>query len=360
MKIAIDISQIVYEGTGVARYVANMVESILKYDKKNDYVFFFSSLRDKLNKEIENAIINKHVLKKYPFPPTMLDFFWNRLHIFSIDTFIGNVDVLITSDWTEPPSRIKKITVVHDLVYLRYPDTLDPQIVAVQKRRLKWVTRESSLIIADSHSTKNDLIELLSIAKEKIKVVYPMVIHPWGESSLTPQDKQLTRPFILTVGKREPRKNIGRLIKAFLKSKLKDIDLVIVGAKGWGSIDTQQAKNIKFLGFVSDQELATLYQSALFFIMPSLYEGFGYPVIEAMLSHCPVAASNTSSLKEIAQGYALLFNPCDENDITDAIIRLANSKTLRDTLKEKAFIHAQNFTGERFMHNLLDVVENKL
>lgn len=382
MKIAIDISQIVYEGSGVARYTHNLVEALLKYDQKNDYVFFFSSLRSKLNHQIETAINSKHELKKYRMPPTLLDLLWNKLHILPIDNFVGDVDLIITSDWTEPPAKTKKITIVHDLVYLRYPKTLSPKIVSVQKRRLNWVTRESELIIADSQNTKNDLITLLKIPQEKINVIYPTVSHPRDDNFLTPKEHKeilnkyrLTRPFILTVGKIEPRKNIGRLIEAFLKSQLKDIDLIIVGTKGWSAdyyqtglhrralVDKQHAKNIRFLGFISDKELYALYQSAQFFIMPSIYEGFGYPVVEAMSFNCPVATSNTSSLKEIAEGFALLFNPYDEHDIAKTLIKLAGDKELRHRLAEKAFIHAQNFSSEKFMHNLsnlLNLIEKDL
>lgn len=378
MKIAIDISQIVYEGSGVSRYLKNMIISLLKYDQENDYVFFFSSLRGKINKRIEAVIKNKHGLKKYPLPPSFLDFLWNRLHFFPIDKLIGQVDLIITSDWTEPPAHAKKITVVHDLVYLKFPQTLHPKIVAVQKRRMQWVKAESSRIIADSHNTKHDLVKLLGIPDDKIDVVYPaVVVHPWGVIDLTPSDNKtilkkykLTKPFILTVGKIEPRKNVGRLIAAFLKTKLNNLDLIIVGSKGWGAdyyqsylhrqteINKRQAKNVRFLGFISDEDLFTLYQSAFFFVLPSLYEGFGLPVIEAMQLGCPVAASNTSSLKEIAGDDALLFNPYDEEDIAKTLVKLAQDEKLRAELKAKGLKKGPKFSSEQFAHQLLKVFNN--
>lgn len=374
MKIAIDISQVVYKGSGVSRYTESLIKAVLKYDQKNTYTFFFSSLRRNLDHLLSKKITEKHILKKYSFPPTFLDFLWNQLHFFSIDNFIGKNDLLVTSDWTESPSKAKKITIVHDLVYLKFPETLHKKIIDVQKRRLRWVKKESKLIIADSFNTKQDLVGLLKIPKDKIEVVYPpvSVISQTKEKIIKTLKKyRLDKPFILTVGKIEPRKNVGRLICAFLKSKLKNIDLIIVGAKGWESdhyqsylkrqsiVNNQQLKNIKFLGFIPDDDLYALYQSTLFFILPSIYEGFGLPVIEAMQSNCPVAVSNSSSLKEIAANYALLFNPYDENEIAKTLIKLSQDENLRKTLREKGLTKGKEFSPEKFVHNFLKII-NKI
>lgn len=374
MKIAIDISQIVYQGTGVARYTKGLIEALLKYDKKNLYLFFFSSLRQKLDKNIETKICKKFLLKKHFLPPTLLDFFWNKLHIFPIDNFIGENDLVLTSDWTEPPSQSKKITVVHDLVYLKFPETFDKKIVNVQKRRLKWVKKESSLIIADSFSTKNDIMELLKVPENKIEVIYPAVEI---SNPTLPEIKkiinkyQIRRPFILTVGKIEPRKNLQRLINAFKKTNIKNIDLFIVGPKGWNSSNYKlftrrslgedgqitNCNNIKFLGFIPDQDLFCLYKEALFFIYPSIYEGFGYPLVEAMEVGCPVTTSNTSSLKEIAEGYGLLFNPYSEDNIADTIITMYRNENLRKQLKEKGKKRSRDFSQKKFAHDLMEAFE---
>lgn len=366
MKIGIDISQIVYEGTGVARYTKMLIEAILKYDKKNEYIFFFSSLRGRLPQNIQAKI--------YRLPPTLLEFLWNRAHILPIENFIGKIDVFISSDWTQPPSKAKKITIVHDLVYLKYPETLPKSIIDVQKRRLNWVKKEVDLIITDSESTKKDLIELLNIPAEKIKVIYPAMILPI--SPIPPISLQ--RPFILTVAKLEPRKNIPRLINAFQKANLKDVDLVIVGPKGWpastgtpGVADLSsealakgewtprgwtKQDNVKFLGFVPDSDLYSLYSKALFFIYPSLYEGFGYPVVEAMSLGCPVATSNTSSLLEIGKGAAYLFNPESEEDIKNAILKLYEDKDLRAKLSIAGKKRAADFSPAKFATDFLKIL----
>lgn len=362
MKIGVDISQIVYPGTGVARYLNNMIDAIVKYDHNNQYCFFFSSLRKKIPFEIEKKIGNKHLIKKFFFPPTLLDLIWNQIHIISIEKFVGQVDLFVTSDWTEPPSKNKKITVIHDLVYLTYPETLDKKIIEVQKRRIEWVKKESSLIIADSLATKNDIVRKLNISPKKIKVIYPAVnIDPIPDANFTQKTLNkysLTKPFILTVGKIEPRKNLKRLISAFYQAKIKNLNLVIVGPKGWDKDNFSNCQNIRFLGYIPDQELFSLYQSALFFIYPSLYEGFGYPLVEAMILGCPVATSNTSSLKEIAEGYGLLFNPIKEEEITKAIIKL-QQKRLREDLKKRGLVRAKQFSLENYAKKLINTFESQ-
>jgi len=178
MRIGIDISQIVYEGTGVATYVRKMVDALLAQDSRNAYVLFGSSLR-KRSKLTEFAIsIRKKypnvIVKIFPFPSTLLDILWNKLHIVPIEWFIGDVDVFWSSDWTQPPlARARGVTTIHDVSFLRYPEKFAQTIVDVQKRRLAWVKRESKAILCDSEATKTDAIRLLGLENMKLQVVYP-------------------------------------------------------------------------------------------------------------------------------------------------------------------------------------------
>ncbi len=168
MKIGIDISQMAYEGTGVANYTRNLVENLLKTDQENEYVLFFSSLRGKVP---DNNF--KATLRRYWIPPTLLDFLWNKLHILPIEWLIGDIDIFITSDWTEPPTvRAKKMTVLHDLVVFKYPKETDQKIVAVQKRKLAWVKKEAAMVICVSQATKNDAQQILGIEENKLRVIY--------------------------------------------------------------------------------------------------------------------------------------------------------------------------------------------
>lgn len=174
MKIGIDISQTAFENTGVSRYLESLVENLLKIDNRNEYILFFSSLRKNLNPKILNLANHKNVkIKKFKIPPTMLDFVWNKIHILPLEWLVGNVDLFITSDWTEPPSKFKKATILYDLIAYRYPEGTDEKIISVQKRKLEWVKRESNIVFCISESTKKDAMEILHIEEDRLKVIYP-------------------------------------------------------------------------------------------------------------------------------------------------------------------------------------------
>ena len=175
MRIGIDISQVVYEGTGVARYVREIVRALLTIDQKNDYILFGSSLRlrHKLEQFYETVKKPNVKLRIFPIPPTLLDLLWNRLHIIPIETFTGPIDVFWSSDWTQPPLRSARgITIIHDLSVLRYPESFGgTNIVDVQKRRLAWAKKECSHFLCDSRSSAKDAKGLLGV--ENCTIVYP-------------------------------------------------------------------------------------------------------------------------------------------------------------------------------------------
>ncbi len=175
MRIGIDVSQIAYEGIGVSKWIINLVGQLCKIDKKNEYILFYSSLRRNFQFSIFNFQSNHNFkIRMFRFPPSLLDLLWNRLHILPIEWLIGDVDIFITSDWTEPPTlRAKKATILYDLIVYKYPQETDRKIVEVQKRKLKWVKKESDLIFCISRATKKDAIEVLGIEEKRLKVIYP-------------------------------------------------------------------------------------------------------------------------------------------------------------------------------------------
>jgi len=180
MKIGIDISQIVHEGTGVAQWVTNLVSQLSRIDKENEYIFFFSSLRRKFPISNFQFLINSQFsntkIRTFRIPPSLLDLLWNKLHILPIEWLIGDVDIFITSDWTEPPAiRAKKATILYDLIVYKYPNETDKKIVATQKRKLKWVKKESDMIFCISKATKKDAMEILGIEERRLRVIYPGV-----------------------------------------------------------------------------------------------------------------------------------------------------------------------------------------
>jgi len=190
MRIGIDISQIVHEGTGVGKYVQEMVRALVREDSKNEYILFGASLRKRQVFSIffdSLSAAKKVTLKVFPIPPTLLDLLWNILHIFPIQWFIGKIDVFWSSDWTQPPlGSAKGMTTIHDLIAIKFPEethnltefsgskmNISSNIHAVHIRRLRRVKEECDVILCDSEATKNDCISLLGLDPKSISVVYP-------------------------------------------------------------------------------------------------------------------------------------------------------------------------------------------
>jgi hypothetical protein len=175
MRIGIDISQIVHEGTGVATYVKNIVKTLIDSDTKNQYILFGASLRKRsVFSQYVKTLKRPVTLVASPLPPTLLDILWNVLHIAPIQWFIGPVDVFWSSDWTQPPlGSARGMTTIHDLTILRFPESFASKIVTVQKRRLMRAIKSCDLFLCDSKATQKDVIELLHIHAKKTHLVYP-------------------------------------------------------------------------------------------------------------------------------------------------------------------------------------------
>lgn len=189
MRIGIDISQTTYENTGVGNYLSNLVSKLLTIDKKNEYVLFFSSLRGSPSLRVLDSARNnpRAIVKSFKIPPTVLSLLWNKLHVLPVESLIGDIDLFISSDWAEPPTKhAKKATIIYDLIVYKYPEethsktefklnklNISANIVDVQKKKLSWVKRESDILFCISKSTKNDAVDLLDLDPKKVKVIYP-------------------------------------------------------------------------------------------------------------------------------------------------------------------------------------------
>jgi len=375
MKIGIDISQIVYGGTGVATYTKLLVSAFLREAKEDQFVLFGSSWRNQRPmRDFFKSFGKENVKKKfYLYPPKLLEFLWNGIHVFPIENLIGEVDVFHSSDWLEPPTRkAKKVTTVHDLAVYKYPETFSPRgghdIVRNQKRKLFFTKRVCDKIIAVSETTKRDLMEILKISEGKIKVIYEA-----ADPSFSPREKGeigkirdkygIQGDYLLCVGTREPRKNLDRVIMAFaeISRANENLSLVIVGKYGWGedlnsklknSLRDKQKSKIKLLGYVEKEALACLFSGAKAFVYPSLYEGFGLPILEAMACGCPVITSNLGSMKEISGEAALLVEPENIDSLAGAISQVLRSS---DELRLKGFKRAGEFNWERTASQTLEV-----
>ncbi len=368
MIIAIDISQIVY-ATGVSRYTKELVKNLLAIDKQNTYKLFAGVNKQKQAIQDYLAQLDHLKLTYAPyvkfFPPRVADIVWNQFHFWPIDRFIGKCDLVHTSNWAQPPSQAKKISTVHDLTPLLIPQEHTPQVIHNYQRNLAWISKECDAVIAVSWITKKDLLNHSKVSEDKIKVIYSGIEDKFQlvDNALITKVRQkyhITQDYLLFVGTLEPRKNLSRVIKAFLKLNHPTLQLVIVGKYGWGQrLDSEKNQtNIISTGFVPDEELPALYSGAKIFLYPSLYEGFGFPILEAMACGCPVVSSNISSLKEIAQDNAKLINPYKTIEIILAIRQLLTQPELRKNYIEKGLKLAKTFSWQKTATQTLDLYQN--
>ncbi len=366
MKIAVDVSQLVY-GTGVSSYLKNLVTNLLAIDKKNHYILFAGSLRSQSRLvSFFNQLVNTDNFQaKINFlSPNLANFLWNQLHILPIEAITGPVDVLLSSDWTQPPTlRARTLTVVYDLIPWLYPETLSKKIINVHKKRMAWVKKEVSQIIAISKNTKEDLGRIIGIAEEKITVAYPGLdinrFFPQNKVKVAQVKKKYHLDnYILGLGTQEPRKNFKQVIAAFEKLNHHSLDLAIVGKYGWGEKINIKNKRIKTLGYVCDNDLASLYSGASALVYPSLYEGFGLPIIEAQACGCPVITSKTSSMPEAAGKGAILVNPKSTKEIFQSIKTVLVDLNIKKELIERGKQNIKRFSWLKTAQTVLGTIEN--
>ena len=348
MRIAIDISQIPY-GTGVSTYTKNLLNALLKTDSENEYLPFAGAYRRR--GEILEAFPGAKI---FPLPPSAADFVWNRLHIFGVENLVGKVDVLHTSDWTEPPSKAFKVTTVHDLYPLKFPKLVDSKIREVHKRKLYWVKKESKRIITPSLSTKNDLVALGF--DEKIIRVIPeaptLSRPPQGVISEVKRKYGLREDYLISIGV-TPLKNTQRIIKAFrMASAGKDLKLILVGRPN--NIKVGQERNVRMLGHVPQDDLAALLSGSRGLIFASLYEGYGIPILDAFNCGVPVVTSNTGSMPEVAGNAAELVDPESADSIAEGVAKIIRGGK---GLVEKGRIRVKNFSWEKTATETLKVYE---
>jgi len=375
MIIGIDVSSVAY-GTGVSNYTLNLLRHLLKIDRQNTYKLFFSLLRQPLPKELSELshYSNVHIYH-YRLPPTLLAFLWNRLHLLPIELFIGNCDVFHCSDWTQPPTlRAKTITTIHDLTPFINPQWLDPKIVSTHQNKMSWAIKECAHFICVSQNTKSDLLKIFpTIKTQNCSVIYEAAEDKYGQflklSSKVQNQKKATiekqyglKKFILSQGTREPRKNLNRLISAFTLYRKKypksKVELAITGKYGWGK-DVLYLKSpyIKILGYIPEKDMVSLHASALFLAYPSLYEGFGLPIVKSLKVAVPVLSSQSSSLPEVVGQAGILVDPNSTKSIFKAIEKLLNSTTFRKRLSQKALKQSKKFSWDIAAKETLNIYQ---
>jgi len=321
MKIGIDVSMLVYQGSGVATYTYNLVKNLLKYDKHNEYILFYSSFRKPKDfhtlDDLKKLGVKVKILK---LPSRSLRIFWNKYHILPVEWFIGKVDVFFSSDYLRPPllKDTRGITTIHDLTWKILPEYHTQDVIDAHTRKMQKTIKYKDKIIADSQNTKADILKYYpQINKNNIKVIYPGIDDNFRKindqnkikSVLKKYNLKYPSNYLLYIGAIEPRKNLITAIKIFSEliqdKKYSDFKFLIVGRAGWKNesvynlVNDLKLKNrVIFVGYVKDNDLVYFYNASRIFIYLSLYEGFGLPPLEAAKCKVLSLIYSNSSIKE--------------------------------------------------------------
>jgi len=267
----------------------------------------------------------------------------------------AGADVAHFTNYTAPLRLdVPYLVTVHDMSLALLPWCYTWKMRLIVPRVLPRVVRRARLVLAPSAATRDDVVRLLGIDPGRVRVI-PHAAPRGFDPSLAPPDAH-EPPYFLFVGNLEPRKNLARALRAFARvaPSLPDHRFVIAGAPGWKYDDVlreaarpELARRVELRGYVPEDELPALYRNAAAFVYPSLYEGFGMPVIEAMACGTPVLASNVAALPELAEGAALLVDPLDEAAIASAMHALGSDAALRRRLREAGPVRAARYSWER-------------
>lgn len=257
---------------------------------------------------------------------------------------------------------------IMDLSFLHFPSLFIKKDLYQLTNWTRESAKKAKKIFTISNFSRDDIIKSYEVVKNKVVVTHLGIKPDLGTKILNMDafDKKygIKNKYILFVGTLQPRKNIIKLIEAFSKLKDKDINLVIVGKKGWmyeDIIDSPTKYGVsdrtKFLDFVSNEDLPSFYKNALCFVLPSLYEGFGLPLLEAMKYGCPVLASNVSSLPEVGGDAAIYFDPQNADDIAEKLEKVVSDDKLRQDMVKKGYNQIKKFSWEKTAKETLKVLE---
>ena len=364
MRIGIDASRIaVAARTGTEQYTYELLAALARHDRLTRYTLYCNRPPAALPPLGPNFTLRRIPLARL----------WTHVRL-SAELALHTPDVLFVPAHVLPLGaplcgRLRTVVTIHDLGYLRFPAAHTPAHRLYLRVSTLWSARAASHLIAVSAATRDDLVRHAHVRPEKISVVHHGLssrFRPVEDQAAIAQVRSRYRidgEYFLYVGTVQPRKNLVRLIEAFAQDGSPIPQLVIAGKKGWLAEPIERraaelgiAGRVRFAGDVADADLPALLGGALAFVFPSLYEGFGMPVLEAMACGAPVLTSTTSSLPEVAGDAALLVDPEDTAAIAAGLVRLATDPALRAELRARGLAQAARFTWDRCAVETLQVL----
>ncbi len=371
MKIGFDAKRAFYNRAGLGNYSRNTIQYLSKYYPDNQYFLFSPKTKNSINfvQKLKNhnsnsiKIVSPTGFFEKEFSSLWRTFLMNKdIKKHEIDIFHGlsneiprNID----------SSKTQSIVTIHDLIFLRFPELYKPIDRYIYNKKFKYACQRADKIIAISKQSKQDIVDFYKINPNKIDIVYqgccPVYYKMVGEDKKLAVKKKYNLPakFILNVGTIEKRKNIFSVIKAIYHGKI-DYPLVIVGKKTDYLkeinifIEKKKISNkILFLHDVDFIHLPTIYQMSSLFIYPSIFEGFGIPIIEAINSKIPVITTNTSCLPEAGGEHSIYVEPYNIEQIADAIKRVLNNKDVAEKMIQKSYTFVQKFREQNVANQLM-------
>lgn len=317
MRIGIDMRPLTVPTFGIGRYTRELLSRLMQLAPEHDWYFYAdrpilsppeserATIREFSSHNRAMGLARTQLTFTHWANRDKLDLFWSPRH--HLPLFLD--------------SNIKQLLTVHDIVWKKFPQTMRPMNLFVERLLMPPSLQKADRIIAVSHATKMDLLDCMSVDEGKVFVIHEAA----GEILSAHPPKEIEGRYFLFVGTHEPRKNLKRLIEAFdiYRAAGGGLRLVIAGANGWGE-QVGQHSELLSLGYVSDDRLNGLLTHAHALVMPSLYEGFGLPLLEAIQRNVPVITSNVSSMPEIIGSAGIVIDPIDTEAISKALFRMEN------------------------------------
>ena len=374
MNILIDFTQIPLKKVGVGIYAFNLIKCISQLDNSNKYYILIQNDENCFN-SIKKENVNYLNVNSNYFRLFSLRIILEQFYIpFLILKY--KIDILHSLHYSFPliSFNAKRIVTIHDLTFFLFP-----KLHTFFKRYYfrfftNLAVKFSNEIICVSNSTKKDLMTFTNVNENKISVIHlgrdefiPNISREQIVSTCYKYNIKSQKKYILFIGTLEPRKNISTILKAFnsFQKEILNYQLVIVGGKGWYYDDLFQLANslnsqdIVFTGYIDETEKSIFLAGADFFVYPSLYEGFGVPILEALSFSLPTITSNLSSMPEVAGDAALLINPNSEEEMLAAFLKFATDKELRDIIVSKCKPQVEKFSWRKMTQETINIYNSK-
>jgi glycosyltransferase involved in cell wall biosynthesis len=362
MKICIDMRPVLSNATGVGTYLANLTRALSRIDTQNEYHLFSSSWKERF-KWIYGPNFVVHDLR---VPVRLLNYSWHRFSWPSIETLLRlEMDVAHSpTPLLIPSERARRVSMVHDIYFYFHPEHTVREIQRDYAALLLKHCSNSDAIIAVSDYTRNQVVEHLKIPASKVYTIRPGA-DPYYEVPATQEELDhtrkrfaLKRPYFLFVGALEPRKNIPLLLDAFSRLK-EDVNLVLAGPEGWGlDWNSTPRERTIFTHYVTKEELRALYQQAIALVLPSVDEGFGLPLLEAMSSGLPILASDIPVFREVCADAFLPFQSDRVEELANAMACCYSKTELRNDLSKKGKDRVKRFSWEETAQRTLELYRN--